>query len=80
MANYNHYLPKKIDLKPKRHHGMQVVIFICGFLFPPLGELSFLPSLDVSCVRREWKGRVRRTRGDLRYMRKRRRRGCRGAA
>ncbi|KAL7413824.1 hypothetical protein BDY24DRAFT_388284 [Mrakia frigida] len=35
-SNYNHYLPKKIDLTPKKHHGMVVLIFILGFLFPPL--------------------------------------------
>ncbi|KAJ6630804.1 hypothetical protein B0H10DRAFT_855682 [Mycena sp. CBHHK59/15] len=30
------YVPKKIDLKPKRHHGYAVLLFILGTLFPPL--------------------------------------------
>lgn len=37
---YNHHLPKKIDLTPKKHHGFQVILFILGMLVPPLGELS----------------------------------------
>ncbi|WWC91695.1 uncharacterized protein L201_006641 [Kwoniella dendrophila CBS 6074] len=32
----NHHLPKKISLAPKRHHGFQVFLFICGFLLPPI--------------------------------------------
>jgi len=28
--------PTKADLKPKRHHGYSVFLFICGTLFPPL--------------------------------------------
>lgn len=42
MNKYNHYLPKgslKENARPKKHHGFVVVIFICGFLFPPLGSL-----------------------------------------
>jgi hypothetical protein len=31
-------IPSKISLKPKRHHGYFVVIWICGMLLPPLGE------------------------------------------
>jgi len=30
------YIPSKIDLKPKRHHGYSVLLFILGTLFPPL--------------------------------------------
>ncbi|KAJ7109379.1 hypothetical protein C8R44DRAFT_884425 [Mycena epipterygia] len=30
------YIPKKIELKPKRHHGYAVLLFILGTLFPPL--------------------------------------------
>ncbi|KAF9464704.1 hypothetical protein BDZ94DRAFT_1255712 [Collybia nuda] len=30
------YVPKKIDLKPKRHHGYAVLLFIMGTLFPPM--------------------------------------------
>lgn len=30
----------KVDLKPKRHHGYSVLIFIFGTLFPPLGPSS----------------------------------------
>lgn len=37
--SYNHYLPQKVDLTPKRHHGFQFVLFILGWLLPPLGEL-----------------------------------------
>lgn len=37
--SYNHYLPQKVDLTPKRHHGFQVVLFFLGWLLPPLGEL-----------------------------------------
>ncbi|BEI84888.1 hypothetical protein CcaverHIS002_0502890 [Cutaneotrichosporon cavernicola] len=33
---YNHYLPKKIDLTPKRHHGFYVVLFIFGMILPPV--------------------------------------------
>lgn len=33
---YNHRLPKKIDLTPKRHHGFNVILFIFGMLLPPL--------------------------------------------
>lgn len=36
----------KFDLKPKRHHGYSVVLFIMGTLFPPLGELSALLFAD----------------------------------
>ncbi|KIM87090.1 hypothetical protein PILCRDRAFT_815546 [Piloderma croceum F 1598] len=28
--------PTKADLKPKRHHGYSVILFLCGTLFPPL--------------------------------------------
>jgi hypothetical protein len=31
-------IPSKISLKPKKHHGYFVVIWICGMLLPPLGE------------------------------------------
>lgn len=31
------YVPKKIELKPKRHHGYLVMLFIMGTLFPPMG-------------------------------------------
>lgn len=31
------YIPTKIDLTPKRHHGYAVLLFIMGTLFPPLG-------------------------------------------
>ncbi|KAF5365646.1 hypothetical protein D9758_003345 [Tetrapyrgos nigripes] len=30
------YVPNKIDLKPRRHHGYAVVLFILGTLLPPL--------------------------------------------
>ncbi|KAL0946895.1 hypothetical protein HGRIS_013059 [Hohenbuehelia grisea] len=30
------YVPQKIDLTPKRHHGYAVLLFIMGTLFPPL--------------------------------------------
>lgn len=36
---YNHKLPKKISLKPKKHHGFQVFLWLLGLLLPPLGEL-----------------------------------------
>lgn len=36
--SYNHHLPKKIDLRPKKHHGFQVVLWLLGLLVPPLGE------------------------------------------
>jgi len=29
-------IPSKISLKPKRHHGYSVVLFVMGTLFPPL--------------------------------------------
>ncbi|RSH91877.1 hypothetical protein EHS25_009247 [Saitozyma podzolica] len=32
----NHYLPKKISLKPKKHHGFTLVLFLLGLLLPPL--------------------------------------------
>lgn len=32
----------KVDLKPKRHHGYSVLIFIFGTLFPPLGPSTSL--------------------------------------
>ncbi|GFZ48730.1 hypothetical protein JCM24511_06479 [Saitozyma sp. JCM 24511] len=32
----NHYLPKKISLKPKRHHGFYFFLFLLGLLLPPL--------------------------------------------
>lgn len=35
---YNHYVPTKVDLTPKRHHGFQFVLFLLGWLLPPLGE------------------------------------------
>ncbi|EIW72000.1 hypothetical protein M231_06208 [Tremella mesenterica] len=34
--SYNHMLPKKIDLKPKKRHGFQAVLFLLGCLLPPL--------------------------------------------
>jgi len=30
------YVPKKISLKPKRHHGYAALLFIMGTLFPPM--------------------------------------------
>ncbi|TRM58664.1 hypothetical protein BD626DRAFT_463561 [Schizophyllum amplum] len=30
------YIPQKVDLTPRRHHGYAVVLFIVGSLFPPL--------------------------------------------
>jgi len=30
------YVPKREDLKPRRHHGYSVFLFILGTLFPPL--------------------------------------------
>ncbi|OWZ76592.1 hypothetical protein C366_05032 [Cryptococcus neoformans Tu401-1] len=33
---YNHKLPKKISLKPKKHHGFQVFLWLLGLLLPPL--------------------------------------------
>lgn len=33
------YIPTKVDLTPRRHHGYAVLLFIMGTLFPPLGEL-----------------------------------------
>jgi hypothetical protein len=36
----NHVLPKKIDVKPKKHHGFYVVLVLLGWLLPPLGESS----------------------------------------
>ncbi|KAJ7285833.1 hypothetical protein C8J57DRAFT_1285929 [Mycena rebaudengoi] len=36
MSQYQQYIPKKGDLKPKRHHGYAVLLFIAGTLFPPL--------------------------------------------
>jgi hypothetical protein len=40
VANYNHHLPKKIDLRPKKHHGWTFLIFLFGFFLPPFGEYS----------------------------------------
>lgn len=34
--SYNHHLPKKIDLTPKKHHGFQFLLFLCGVLLPPI--------------------------------------------
>jgi hypothetical protein len=31
-------VPQKISLVPKKHHGWFFVIWLCGFLLPPLGE------------------------------------------
>lgn len=36
----SNYIPKKIDLTPKRHHGYSVLLFILGSLFPPLGTCT----------------------------------------
>lgn len=33
-----HFDSTKVDLKPRRHHGYAVVLFIFGTLFPPLGR------------------------------------------
>ncbi|WWC94883.1 hypothetical protein V866_001734 [Kwoniella sp. B9012] len=32
----NHHLPKKISLVPKKHHGFQFFLFLCGLLLPPI--------------------------------------------
>ncbi|WRT70235.1 uncharacterized protein IL334_007230 [Kwoniella shivajii] len=32
----NHHLPKKISLVPKKHHGFQALLFLLGFLLPPI--------------------------------------------
>ena len=32
------YVPKKVDLKPKKHHGYAALLFILGTLLPPLGQ------------------------------------------
>ena len=36
--SYNHHLPKKLDLTPKKHHGFQVVLWLLGMLLPPIGK------------------------------------------
>lgn len=37
--SYNHHLPKKLDLTPKKHHGFQVVLWLLGMLLPPIAIL-----------------------------------------
>jgi uncharacterized membrane protein YqaE (UPF0057 family) len=43
------YLPKngKLDLTPRRYHGYNVLLFILGTLFPPLGRSTSIPSTTV---------------------------------
>ncbi|KAF8798025.1 hypothetical protein BYT27DRAFT_7203723 [Phlegmacium glaucopus] len=36
MSSAAAYIPSKIDLTPKRHHGYAVLLFILGTLFPPI--------------------------------------------
>lgn len=38
MSSHTAYIPSKIDLTPKRHHGYAVLLFILGTLLPPLGQ------------------------------------------
>ena len=36
-------IPKnKDDFKPKKHHGFQFLIFLCGLLLPPIGQSEAL--------------------------------------
>ncbi|EJT49956.1 hypothetical protein A1Q1_00969 [Trichosporon asahii var. asahii CBS 2479] len=44
--SYNHYLPQKVDLTPKRHHGFQVVLFFLGWLLPPLVAAQLAGAFD----------------------------------
>ena len=41
MSSTYGVVPQKIELKPKRHHGYTVLLFIMGTLFPPLGDFSY---------------------------------------
>ncbi|CED82667.1 Proteolipid membrane potential modulator [Phaffia rhodozyma] len=34
--SYNHHLPKKLEFKVKKHHGLTGAVMIAGFLLPPL--------------------------------------------
>ena len=52
---YNHKLPKKISLKPKKHHGFQVFLWLLGLLLPPLGEFVFPVWLFLHKGRRQWR-------------------------
>ena len=38
MNSLHTKIPKKIDLRPKKHHGFYIFIWIMGMLLPPLGE------------------------------------------
>lgn len=54
--SYNHMLPKKVSLKPKKHHGFQVFLWLLGLLLPPLGKL--FPRLGSACTCEEVNGVV----------------------
>lgn len=36
MQNLQAKIPKKVDLRPKKHHGFHVLLMIFGFLMPPI--------------------------------------------
>ena len=40
MSSLHTKLPKKLDLRPKKHHGFQFFLWALGMLLPPLGEWS----------------------------------------
>ncbi|TXT12912.1 hypothetical protein VHUM_01313 [Vanrija humicola] len=52
--SYNHHLPKgKVSLKPKRHHGFQVLLFFLGWLLPPLAvaaRFGIGRDVSIACV------------------------------
>jgi hypothetical protein len=63
MSSTYGVIPQKIELKPKKHHGYSVLLFIMGTLFPPLGKATYYlnlhSNLAINSRRREvwhWKG------------------------
>lgn len=36
MQNLQAKIPKKVDLRPKKHHGFHALLVLFGFLMPPI--------------------------------------------
>ena len=43
MALPGPYPKNKSDLKPRKHHAFYFFLFLCGLVFPPIGEFHVSP-------------------------------------
>lgn len=48
MSNLQAKIPKKVDLRPKKHHGFHLLLVLFGIVMPPIAvALRFGPGGDL---------------------------------